>query len=150
MSSTVNFIIALLTQAVFIDRLRVMYADRGSWLIVGVLGTLSAAGFAFGMATMAYLAPFRATGGFSASVLAFKLRSVGLRPASLMPRRCLPGLSIPSLIDLVITALMLWRLSIIEVDSDRTARQIVRRLARVTLQSVVGRFHLANRPGRTC
>ena len=117
-----------------------MYADRGSWLIVGVLGTLSAAGFAFGMATMAYLAPFRATGGFRASVLEFKIRSVGVRVASLTPRRCLPAIGIPSLIDLAITALMLRRLSIIDINADRTARQIVWRLARVTLQSVVGRL----------
>jgi len=45
-------------------------------------------------------------------------------------------LALPALIDISIGALMLWRLSIIDVDSDRTARRLVWRLARVTLQCV--------------
>ena len=121
----------------FIDRLRSLYADRGAWVIVGALGTLAAAGFAWGLVTAVYLVQFTAHGGFDASTVAYKMRcAVDERDKSLTAPSYLPSLSIPVLIDISITSLMLWRLARIDTQSSGGAQQIVWRLARITLQYV--------------
>lgn len=124
-------------QTVFIDRLRSLYTDRGAWAIVGALGTSAAAGFAWGIVTAVYLVQFTAHGGFDASTVAYKMRCAGdeLRRRLTAPSY-LPSLSIPVLIDISITTLMLWRLARIDTQSSGGARQIVWRLARITLQCV--------------
>ena len=63
-----------MSQAIFIDRLRVMYGNGRPWILVNALGAIAIAGFIFSALSTAYLDRFQGSASFEPDAAAWKIR----------------------------------------------------------------------------
>ena len=86
LAAELNFVIAALVQAVFIDKIATLYRDRPrlSRAIVGLLVALTVVGVALGSLLVAYTIGFITHGSdFDSTSVAYKWRCVDIRSPSL-------------------------------------------------------------------